>query len=131
QIQQSEGSIGYVEYAYANENGLTMATLANKAGNYVKPSPESAALAFEGEEVPADFALSVPDPMGDQAYPIAGLTWLLLYPKYDDPNKLKSLQAVIDWALGDGKQYAQQLGYVPISGELAQRVKQTVDKLGN
>ncbi|HEY9620655.1 MAG TPA: phosphate ABC transporter substrate-binding protein PstS, partial [Crinalium sp.] len=47
QIQQSEGSIGYVEYAYANENGLTMATLANKAGNYVKPSPESAALAFE------------------------------------------------------------------------------------
>ncbi|HEY9644960.1 MAG TPA: phosphate ABC transporter substrate-binding protein PstS [Chroococcidiopsis sp.] len=129
QIQQTEGSIGYVEYAYAHENELSMAELENKAGKYIAPSPESAALAFEGEEVPADFALSVPDPSGEGAYPIAGLTWLLLYPKYADTAKLEALKAVIDWSLAGGKTFAQELGYVPVTEGLAQRVMTAIDQI--
>ncbi|HCF28702.1 MAG TPA: phosphate ABC transporter substrate-binding protein PstS [Cyanobacteria bacterium UBA11049] len=131
QVQQSPGSIGYVEYAYANENGLTMATLENKAGEFVAPSPESGTAALEGQQPGDDFALSVPDPDGQDAYPIVGLTYLLLYPQYDDPNKAKAIQSMVDWATTDGKQYATELGYIPLDDQLSDRVKQTVDeKLG-
>jgi phosphate transport system substrate-binding protein len=128
QVAQTEGGIGYVEYAYANENGISAAAIENKAGNIVAASPESASLVFEGETIPDDFALTVPDPANPQAYPIAGLTWLLLYPEYKDPTTAQAIQGVVDWALSSGDEYAAQLGYIPLPQELETRVVQTVQK---
>ena len=126
QVAQTEGGIGYVEYAYAKENGISAAAIENKSGNIVPPSPEAASLVFEGETIPEDFALTVPDPANPEAYPIAGLTWLLLYPKYDDPTTAQALQSVVDWALTNGDEYATQLGYIPLPQEVEDRVVQTV-----
>lgn len=126
QIQQTDGSIGYVEYAYANENGISMASLENNAGNYIEPSPEAGAAVLEGQEVPEDFALTVPDPEGDQAYPIVGLTWMLLYPEYDEPQKVDAINAMIEWALNDGGEIAQELGYIPLEGDVEERVLSAV-----
>lgn len=122
QVQQTAGAIGYVEYAYANENGLSMATLENQSGEFIAPTPEAAALVFEGTEIPTDFALTVADPANPEAYPIAGLTWLLIYPEYDDANKAQALSAVIEWALTEGDQYATGLGYIPLGGSVEERV---------
>ena len=126
QVAQTEGGIGYVEYAYATENGISAAAIENASGNMVTPSPEAASLVFEGETIPEDFALTVPDPANPEAYPIAGLTWLLLYPEYDDPSKAQALQNVIDWALNNGDEYATQLGYIPLPADVEARVVQTV-----
>ncbi|WP_036479709.1 phosphate ABC transporter substrate-binding protein PstS [Myxosarcina sp. GI1] len=126
QVLQTEGGVGYVEYAYATENGISAAAIENSSGNIITPSPESASLVFQGETVPEDFALTVPDPANPEAYPIAGLTWMLLYPEYDDPNKAQALQSMIDWALNSGDQYAQELGYIPLPQDVEQRVMQTV-----
>lgn len=128
QIQQNQGAIGYVEYAYANENNINMASLENQAGQYIQPSPEAAAIALEGQQVPQDFALEIPDPTAKNAYPIVGLTWLLLYPQYDDANKATALKNFVSWALDNGDQYATQLGYLPLSSEVAQRVQSTVNQ---
>ncbi|RUR75958.1 phosphate ABC transporter substrate-binding protein PstS [Chlorogloeopsis fritschii PCC 9212] len=128
QIQQTQGAIGYVEYAYAKQNNLSMATLENKAGQFVDPSPESAARALEGQTIPQNFALEIPDPPGEQAYPIVGLTWLLLYNQYDNPAKATALKNFVNWALSEGDKYALQLGYIPISDNLAQRVQSTVSE---
>ncbi|GAB4525946.1 MAG: phosphate ABC transporter substrate-binding protein PstS [Pleurocapsa sp.] len=128
QIVQTEGGIGYIEYAYAKENGISAATLENKSGNMIAPSPEAASLVFAGETIPEDFALTVPDPANPDAYPIAGLTWLLLYPEYDDPNKAQALQEVIDWALSSGDEYAQELGYIPLPQDVEQRVVETIQQ---
>ena len=38
---QTDGAIGYVEYAYAKQNKMTYATLTNKSGAVVAPSAES------------------------------------------------------------------------------------------
>ena len=38
-IKQTPGTIGYVEYGYAKQTGLPMATLQNQAGKFVAPSP--------------------------------------------------------------------------------------------
>lgn len=126
QVSQTEGGIGYVEYAYAKENGISAAAIENASGNIITPSPEAASLVFEGETIPEDFALTVPDPANPEAYPIAGLTWLLVYPQYDDPNKAQALQSVVDWALTSGDEYATELGYIPLPQEVEQRVVQTI-----
>jgi phosphate transport system substrate-binding protein len=122
QIQQTQGAVGYVEYAYANENNLSMAALENQAGEIVEPSPESASVALEGQEIPEDYALEVPDPTAKEAYPIVGLTWLLLYPQYDDASKLQALKNFIPWAYNQGDQYAQELGYIAVPDEISERV---------
>ena len=126
QVLQTEGGIGYVEYAYAKENGISAAAIENKSGNIISPSPEAASLVFAGETIPEDFALTVPDPANPEAYPIAGLTWLLIYPEYEDASKVQALQDVINWALNSGDSYAEELGYIPLPQEVAQRVLETV-----
>lgn len=129
QVQQTQGSIGYVEYAYANENNLNMAELENKAGEYIEPSPETAGNALLGQEIPEDFALTVPDPTEQDAYPIVGLTWMLLYPQYDDPAKAAALKNFIPWAFSQGDQYAKQLGYVPLPDAVSERVVARLDTI--
>jgi phosphate transport system substrate-binding protein len=126
QVQQTEGSIGYVEYAYATENDISAAIVENQAGNFIEPTPETASLVF-----PQNFDLTVPDPENEGAYPIAGLTWLLLYPEYEDPAKAQALNAVIDWSLTEGRTYVEELGYVPLSESVVNRVQETVDQATN
>ncbi|HHP7231456.1 MAG TPA: phosphate ABC transporter substrate-binding protein PstS, partial [Xenococcaceae cyanobacterium] len=128
QVMQTEGAVGYVEYAYAKENDLSMAAIENKSGNIIEPSPEAASLVFADQTIPEDFALTVPDPENPDAYPIAGLTWLLLYPQYDNPEKVQALEGFIDWALNSGDEYAQSLGYIPLPQDVDQRVVETVQQ---
>ena len=40
-VQRVNGSVGYVEFAFAKEGGLSYATLRNKAGHLVHPTTES------------------------------------------------------------------------------------------
>jgi phosphate transport system substrate-binding protein len=129
QIQQTSNSIGYIEYAYAKQINLAMAAIENKAGKIVAPSPEAGAAAFAGEKVPADLALLVPDSVNPKAYPISGLTWLLLYPQYKDAAKKAALTKVVDWSLSTGKTVATELGYVPLEDELVQKVKGELTKV--
>lgn len=128
QVQQTDGAIGYVEYAYANENNISMAALENQAGNYIEPSPDAASRIFEGQEIPEDFALTVPDPDGEEAYPIGGLTFLLLYPEYDDETKAAAVQAMVEYGLTEGDAAADELGYVPLPSDVEQRVVETVNQ---
>lgn len=129
QIQQTPGAIGYVEYAYAKENGLSAAAIENKSGNIIEPSPETAAKVFEGTEVPADFALLVPDTDNPDAYPITGLTWMLFYPTYQDAAKAEAIKSVVNYGLEDGKAAAADLGYIPIDEELAGKVEEAVAQI--
>ena len=130
QIKQTKGSIGYTEFSYAKENQLTMATIQNKAGEFIMPAPEAAAKALAGATVPEDFALAVPDPEAKDAYPIVSLTWLLFYTKYEDAGKADALKSFTKWALTDGKPFATELGYLPLPDDLVTKVNTTVDTIG-
>jgi phosphate transport system substrate-binding protein len=57
------------------------------------------------------------------------LTWLLLYPKYDDAAKGEALKAVIDWSLQDGKKFSDELGYVPMPTGVNGKVTEAVAKI--
>jgi phosphate transport system substrate-binding protein len=129
QIQQTPNSIGYVEYAYGKQTNLAMAAIENKSGKLIPPSPEAGAEAFVGEKIPADLALTVADSANPKAYPISGLTWLLLYPQSKDAAKQTALKSVIDWSLTTGKATATELGYVPLDAELTAKVKAELAKV--
>ncbi|MBW4578210.1 MAG: phosphate ABC transporter substrate-binding protein PstS [Tildeniella nuda ZEHNDER 1965/U140] len=129
QVQQTKGAIGYTEYSYANENKLKVAALQNKAGEFIVPAPDAAAKALDGATVPTDFAVKVPDPAQKGAYPIVSLTYLLLYETPKDPAKAKAINDFVKWALKDGKQYASELGYIPLPDPISTKVTTAVDTI--
>lgn len=127
-IQQNEGAIGYLSYAYAALNDIDSALIENKAGTFIAPSPEAAGKALLDEPVPEDFALLVPDPAGKDSYPIVGLAWVMIYRNYEDDAKWQAMRKVFEWSLGpEGKKIAEELLYVPIPDALAERIKKQFD----
>ena len=129
QISQSVGTIGYTELSYAREVKLKMAAIENKAGEIIEPTPEAAAKALAGITLKEDMSASVPDPEAKGAYPIFGLTYLLLYENYPDQAKADALKGLVKWALKDGGKYADELGYLPIPTEVADKVVATLDTI--
>ena len=50
----------------------------NSSNNFIKASLASTTAAAEGVKMPADFRVSITNPPGKDAYPIASFTWLLI-----------------------------------------------------
>lgn len=73
QIQQTPGAIGYVEYGYATQNELPVATLENRSGNFIEPTPESAARTLDAVELPSD--LIAKEPSQQQSLPKPRSGW--------------------------------------------------------
>lgn len=113
-VQQAPGSIGYVEYGYAKNNGLKMASLQNKSGNFVKPDIAGGAATLAHVELPENLRVWPVDPAGAEDYPIVSFTWLLLNKKYTDAAKLKALKDFVAWGLTDGQKFSEELGYIPL-----------------
>lgn len=131
QIQQIPGAIGYVEYVYARQNKLSVAALENKSGNYIMPTPESAAKTLEAVKLPPDNLIAfITDPMGAESYPIVTYTWLLTYEHYQDSAKAQALKNFIDWALTKGQKSSLELGYLPLSKKVVFQVKSAANKIG-
>jgi phosphate transport system substrate-binding protein len=115
-VRQTPGAIGYVELAYANQNKLPTVALRNKAGNFVQPSLDATTAAAEGAA--PKLALDVRTPIVDSpakgAYPIAGLTFLLVYQDQKDPAKAQAIADFIHWAMLNGESMASDLDYAPL-----------------
>jgi phosphate transport system substrate-binding protein len=113
-LMTTPGSIGYVEYGYAHSQNLHMATLENKSANYVAPTTDSAKAALASAQLPADLIAWMPDPDAKDAYPIVTFTWMILYKKYDNKEKLDALKSLVAYGLTDGQKDSEALGYVPL-----------------
>jgi len=120
-IQQSIGSIGYVEYGFAQELGLKTAVLENKEGKFIKASGLSIVAALAGVQMPDNLRAFVPDPSGPYSYPIVTYSWVL--PRKTNPNtaKAKLIHDLFTWCLQDGQRYAPVVGYVPLPALVAVR----------
>ncbi|MGF1498355.1 MAG: phosphate ABC transporter substrate-binding protein PstS [Elainellaceae cyanobacterium] len=122
QIQQAAGAIGYVELSYAQQLGMTVAALENQAGEFVLPGVASTASALSTVELPDSLVAFVPDPEEAESYPISTYTWIMAYQQYDDPAKGATLRELLQWCATEGQAYSEELGYVPLSEEVANRV---------
>ena len=113
-IKQTPGTIGYIEFGYAEQNKLAVASLQNKSGNFIAPTPESGAAALASVEMPENLRVWPVDTDTPDGYPITTFSWLLLYQKYDDPEKLQALKDFVTYGLTEGQTFAVALGYIPL-----------------
>jgi phosphate transport system substrate-binding protein len=122
-IKQSPGTIGYVEYGYAKDNGLSMAMLQNKSGNFIAPNIAAGRETLATVKLPENLRVWPVDPEGAQDYPIVSFTWLLCYKKYADEGKLKALKDFINWSLVEGQKFSEELGYIPLPESVVEKSK--------
>ncbi len=129
-VKQTAGSVGYVEQAYALENGFTYAAIKNSGGAYVLPTIPNTSAAFLGVAVPADLGISTVNSPNPGAYPIVSQTFL---DAYKDPCKdggassstAAALKSFLSYAFGAGQQTlgagSNQLPYAPLPSSLADK----------
>jgi phosphate transport system substrate-binding protein len=126
QVKQLSGAVGYVELIYAKQNKMPYADVKNAAGNFITPSLDSVTAALATAKIPDDFRFSMVNAPGDQAYPIAGTTWLLVYEKQKDAAKGKKLVEFLNWALTKGEGMASLLDYASLPENVQQRVLERI-----
>jgi phosphate transport system substrate-binding protein len=132
-VKQTDGSIGYVEQAYALQNDFTFADVKNKAGKYIAPTLESTSAAAEGIDVPADLGVSTIDAPGDGAYPIVSQTFAIGYQDACkaglDKNKATGLKTFLNYLINDGQDTIKKLSYAPIPDGLKSKDQAAVDAM--
>jgi phosphate transport system substrate-binding protein len=124
-VSQASGSIGYVEYAYAKQNGLAYVKLINHDGNAVAPTAEAFQAAAAGADwsTAPGFYLLLTDQPGAQSWPIAGATFILVYKDPSDPAATKQALQFFDWAYANGDDMAMDLDYVPLPANVVDTIK--------
>jgi phosphate transport system substrate-binding protein len=130
-VRQQPGALGYVELIYAVQNNITYGVVRNSSGNFVKASLESttAAAAAAAAKMPSDYRVSITNPEGKNAYPIASFTWLLIPQQSKDAAKGKVLHDFLEWMLKDGQSQASSLTYAPLPKEVVQKLHATVSTI--
>jgi phosphate transport system substrate-binding protein len=126
-VKQTPGAIGYVEQAYALENGFTYASVKNAAGHYVTPTIANTSAAAVGIPIPTDLGISTINSPGEDAYPIVSQTFLDAYKDpcrsgRASPSTASGLKRFLTYAIGAGQQTlgsgADKLPYAPLPAGL-------------
>jgi phosphate transport system substrate-binding protein len=125
-IRQLPGSIGYIELIYALQNKIPFGSVENSSHNFVKASLASTTAAAVGVKMPADFRISITDPPGKDAYPIASFTWLLIPTNPADASKGKILKDFLFWMLDKGQTMAEALSYAPLPKDVMAKEKAAI-----
>ena len=128
-IQNTPGAIGYVNQSYIKGN-VKAAALQNLSGEFLQPSVEAGAKALNGITLDENLAGKNPNPTAKGAYPIASLTWILAYEKGNGWNT-RAIKKSLSTLLSDEYQdKAPTLGFVPLKGDILEKSRAAVNKIG-
>jgi len=122
-IKQTPFSIGYIDYADAKSNNIAMASIQNRAKNFIKPTLKSFQIAAQKASLDPkkDFYLVIANPKGKNSYPIVAATFILLPKEKTDTNK--KVTAFYDWSYKNGQEIAKSLGFVPLPQNLSDKIR--------
>jgi len=132
-VKQTPGAIGYVELSYATENKLPVAKIENRAGNWVEPSVAGATAAIDAFK--DDLAKDVRNPVVDapasakEAYPIVGLTFLLVPKQPKDAAKGQIVKQFVQFIITEGQNSAESLEYARLPESLAAQNQKLLDQV--
>ena len=115
-IKATPYSIGYVELAYAIQNGFTYAAVKNAAGNYEVPSRATVAADADQKTGITPTNFSIVNAPGATSYPISGYSWAILLQKQTNATTGAGVVKVLDWTThtGGGQDLAAGLDYVAL-----------------
>jgi len=121
-VKQTQGAIGYVEYAYAATNKLTFVQMQNREHRFVMPTAASFAAAAAGAKWSAvpGFGVILVDQPGVASWPITGATWVILHKNQKNgPQVIK----FFDWSFKNGDAAAASLSYVALPSAVKNQVR--------
>jgi phosphate transport system substrate-binding protein len=128
-LNNTPGSIGYVNQSFVT-GALRAAALQNRAGKFVKPGYQSGSAALNTIVLDKNLAGEDFNPAGAQSYPITTLTWILAY-RTGNGAKASDLREIFTFMLGNKAQnLADNLGYVPLRGDILRKSKAAVANVG-
>ena len=128
-IKSTSGAIGYVDYTDAKATGLSMASVQNKSGDYVAPSPAGASAAGDGVTVAPDLTFHAVWAAGATAYPITYQSWDLVYATQPSANDAAMLKDYLGYLLGPGQQLLTQLYYAPLPSSIQTKAQAQLSQI--
>jgi phosphate transport system substrate-binding protein len=132
-VKQTPGAIGYVELSYAKVNNLPCALVRNAAGSWTAPSVDSARAAIEAfqADLAKDVRTSVVNPPASakEAYPITGLTFLLLPKQAKDDARGQIVKQFVAYIITEGQNSAEGLQYTKLPESLAEQNQKLLAEL--
>ena len=126
-VSQIQGTIGYVEYAYAKQNHLSFVKMVNQAGQTVEPTVEAfsaaAASADWANAANSDFYVLFLNNPGAAAWPITATTFVLVYKNPGDKAATAEALKFFKYGLEKGGQLVLGLDYVPLPPNAVQAIE--------
>ena len=87
-------------------------------------------MALNGITLDENLAGTDPNPAAEGAYPIATLTWVLAY-ETGNGRKTEPIKTTLSTLLSENYQEkASVLGYVPLRGDILQKARDAVQRIG-
>ena len=130
-IEQTPGAMGYIELIYAIQNKIPYGKVKNSSGAFIKAdlASVSAAAAAAAKTMPDDFRVSITNPPGKDAYPIASFTWLLIPSKFSDASKRDVVKDFLKWMMIDGQQSCEALSYAKLPKEVVAKEMKAIAQI--
>jgi phosphate transport system substrate-binding protein len=134
-VQSTPGAIAYVESNYATQNKIAFALMKNASGKFVKASPATVSAAGKGAAAqmkPGALNVNLWNQQGDDVYPIAAFTYLIVYKDLNNLASAQKAQALVDylsWATTHGQQMASEMDYAPLAPEVQKLVTKELASL--
>jgi phosphate transport system substrate-binding protein len=128
-VQQTPGSIGYVELIYALQNKMAYGMVKNKKANFIIPTLAATSKAAD-TNLPDDMKVMLTDTDASEGYPISGFTWILVYKEQNyatrPDEKAKALAKLLWWMTHEGQKYADPLHYAPLSRRAVEKTEKLI-----
>ena len=128
-IKQTEGAIGYVEYAYAAQSKFTNAALLTKNKTYVAPSITTIQNAASQAKAVSAANFNIVWGPGKATYPLANFSWAIVYQQQPNTNTGIVLGKLFQWVTTTGQSYSKALGYAPLPADIVTLDHKTLLKL--
>ena len=117
-VKQAAGTVGYAELNYAKQEDLSVASMQNRAGAYIEPSVAGATVALDSfrEAIAKDVRTPIVNPPSSakEAYPISGVTFVLITKDGAQELDRKTVKEFIQYAITEGQAATEGLYYAKL-----------------
>ena len=124
-VTQTQGSIGYVELAYALQNKMTTTHMVNNEGKVVEgagSSVQAAAANADWNSVPG-YGVILANQPGAASWPMTAATFILIPKQPNDTAATAEALKFFAWAYANGGKMAEELDYVPMPKKVTDEVR--------
>jgi phosphate transport system substrate-binding protein len=134
-LGKTDGSIGYVEWSFAQADNLNVAKIGNGAGTFQELTGDAAgktiASATTGGATADDMQLKIDyNTTADGAYPIVLVTYEIVCEKGNSSGSLALLKGFLSYTSSTaGQNSVTKLGYAPLPDSVRTKVATTVGNL--